>query len=211
MLFFKRTFPVIIVFLTGVFFTAQYYIPHPLSELTLTEVVVWDRIIAGLAFVLGIASLCHVHWVRIRRKVPGWGYSLVVYLSMIATVIAGLWAGGEEKGTLFGWIYNNVFVPLNSTMFSILAFFIASAAYRAFRARTREATVLLVAAALVMFGRAPFGEYLISGVGILSDWVMNVLNTAAKRAILIGISLGVVATSIKIIVGIERAYLGGRE
>ncbi|MFN3476417.1 MAG: hypothetical protein ACK4Z6_02535, partial [Candidatus Methylomirabilales bacterium] len=99
----------------------------------------------------------------------------------------------------------------NSTMFSILAFFIASAAYRAFRARTREATVLLVAAALVMFGRAPFGEYLISGVGILSDWVMNVLNTAAKRAILIGISLGVIATSIKIITGLERAYLGGRE
>ena len=211
MLFFKRTFPVIIAFLMGVAFAAQYYIPHPLSEGMLTEVVVWDRIIAGLAFALGVASLCHLHYVRVRRKVPGWGYSLVLYLAMIATVIAGLWASGEEKGTLFGWIYNNVFVPLNSTMFSILAFFIASAAYRAFRARTREATVLLVAAALVMFGRAPFGEYLIPGVGILSDWIMNVLNTAAKRAILIGISLGVIATSIKIIVGIERAYLGGRE
>ena len=34
-------------------------------------------------------------------------------------------------------------------------------------------------------------------------------NTAAQRGILIGISLGGIATSIKIIFGIERAYLGG--
>ncbi len=121
----------------------------------------------------------------------------------------GLWSGGQGEGTAFGWLYTYALVPLQATMFSLLAFFVASAAYRAFRARSPQATVLLLAAVLVMLGRVPLGEYLITGVGQVSDWIMNVPNTAAQRAILIGISLGGIATSIKIICGIERAYLGG--
>ncbi len=77
------------------------------------------------------------------------------------------------------------------------------------KARRSGSCSSLLAASLVMFGRVPLGEYLIPGAGYVSDWVMNVLNTAARRGIIIGISLGGIATSIKIIFGIERAYLGG--
>lgn len=211
LLFMKRQLPLIITFITGVFFILQYYIPHPISEKALTGVSEWLRIISGFAMILGIASLSHLHFQRIRRSVPGWGYSLVVYISMIATVIVGIMVEGKEEGTSFGWIYTYMLVPLGGTMFSILAFFVASAAYRAFRAKTVEATVLLVAAIIVMFGRVPLGEYLVFFAGDISGWILNVLNTAARRAILIGISLGVIATSLKIIFGIERTYLGGKE
>ncbi len=211
MLFAKRTLPILITFVTGVIFAAQYYIPHPFSESLLTEASVWVRIIGGIAVILGVVSLCHVHYVKIRRQAAGWGYSLVVYVAMVTTLVAGLVAGGEEKATLFGWIYSNIFISLNATIFSLLAFFMASAAYRSFRARSAEAAVLLAAAIIVMFGRAPLGEYLITGAGLAADWLMNVLNTAARRAILIGVSLGALAISIKIIVGIERTYLGGGE
>jgi hypothetical protein len=177
----------------------------------LSEVVVWNQIIAGFAAILGVTSLLHVHYSKIRRKEAGWGYSIVLYLSMLVTLVVGLWSGGESENSAFGWLYSYILVALQSTMFSILAFFVASAAYRAFRARSLEATVLLAAAVFVMFGRVPLGEYLVSGVGQVSDWIMSVPNTAARRGIIIGISLGGIATSIKIIFGIERAYLGGRE
>jgi hypothetical protein len=94
-------------------------------------------------------------------------------------------------------------------MFAILAFFIASAAYRSFRARSREAAVLLIAAVIVMMGRVPLGEYLLPLSGDLSQWILNVLNASVRRAILIGVSLGTVALSIKIIFSMERSYLGG--
>ena len=211
MIFWKRSLPVLITFVLGVTFALQYYVPHPASEALLSEISVWNQIIAGFAAILGVTSLLHVHYVKIRRREAGWGYSAVLYLSMVIILVAGFWSGGESEGTAFGWLYLYVLVALSSTMFSILAFFVASAAYRAFRARSLEATVLLVAAVFVMFGRVPLGEYLVSGVGQVSDWIMSVPNTAARRGIIIGISLGGIATSIKIIFGIERAYLGGGE
>jgi hypothetical protein len=207
--FWKRTLPVVITFLLGVTFALQYYVPHPASEKLLSEVSVWNQIIAGFAILLGVASLLQTHTNKIRRKEPGWGYSAVMYLSMFSMLGVGLWSGGKGEGTAFGWLYNYTLVPLQATMFSLLAFFVASAAYRAFRARSLQATVLLLAAILVMFGRVPLGEHLISGIGQVSDWIMSVPNTAAQRGILIGVSLGGIATSIKIICGIERTYLGG--
>jgi hypothetical protein len=163
--------------------------------------------------VLGVTSLFHQHAVKIKRQEAGWGYSLVLYAGMLGTIAVGLWTNGKESidgaMTAFGWVYNYMMVPLQGTMFAILAFFIASAAYRSFRAKSREAAVLLVAAVIVMMGRVPLGEYLIPLSGDVSSWILNVLNASVRRAILIGVSLGAVALSFKIIFGVERSYLGG--
>ncbi|MBI3248132.1 MAG: hypothetical protein HYZ50_16630 [Deltaproteobacteria bacterium] len=212
MIFWKRSLPLAITFVTGVLFAAQYYVPHPASEALLSEASVWSQIIAGFAILLGVGSLLHTHYLKIKRAEAGWGYSAIMFLSMFVMLGAGIWSGGKTEGTSFGWLYNYVMVALQGTMFSLLAFFVASASYRAFRARTPEATVLLLAAILVMSGRVPLGEYLIPWIGRVSDWIMSVPNTAAQRGILIGVSLGGIAMSIKIICGIERSYLGeGKE
>ena len=213
MIFLRRQLPLLITMVTGLLFAGQYYVPHPASEQLLTSVTKWLQIIGGFALVLGITSLFQLHAAKIRRQEAGWGYSLVLYAGIVVTVLVGLWNGGKETidgaMTSFGWIYSYTLVPLQGTMFAILAFFIASAAYRSFRARSREAAVLLVAAMIVMMGRVPLGEYILPISGDLSGWILNVLNAAVRRAILIGVSLGAVALSLKIIFGVERSYLGG--
>jgi len=104
-------------------------------------------------------------------------------------------------------------------MFSLLAFFVASASYRAFRAKTREATILLVTAFIILVGRTPLGSYLnltfwlpegwqFLHIPTLSGWIMSVPNLAGQRAIMIGIALGIISMSLKLILGIERSYLG---
>jgi len=212
-IFLKRQLPLIITFVMGVAFTLQYYIPHPISEEAITNVSKWMQIISGFALFLGLASLFHVHAVKIKRQVPGWGYSLVLYAGMLGTIAVGFWSHGETRvagaQTSFGWLYDYTMVPLQGTMFSILAFFIASAAYRAFRARSREASVLLASAVIVMMGRVPLGQFLVPWTWDVTQCLLNVLNSAVRRAILIGVSMGAVALSLKIILGIERSYLGG--
>jgi len=213
MIFLRRQVPLFITLIMGLVFAAQYYVPHPASEQLQTLATKWLQIIGGFALVLGVTSLFHLHAVKIRRKEAGWGYSVVLYAGLLGTIAVGLVANGKESvdgaATAFGWVYNFMMVPLQGTMFAILAFFIASAAYRSFRARSREAAVLLIAAVIVMMGRVPLGEYLIPLSGDASQWILNVLNASVRRAILIGVSLGAVALSLKIIFGVERSYLGG--
>lgn len=213
MILLRRQLPLLITLVMGLVMAAQYYVPHPASEELLTSVTKWLQIIGGFALVLGVTSLFHVHAVKIRRREAGWGYSIVLYVGMLGTIAVGLWANGKESidgvMTAFGWVYSYMMVPLQGTMFAILAFFIASAAYRSFRARSREAAVLLAAAVIVMMGRVPLGEYILPLSGDVSQWILNVLNASVRRAILIGVSLGAIALSFKIIFGVERSYLGG--
>lgn len=213
--FLKRTIPIAIAFITGIIMTGQYYVPHKASQELLEVATRWDRIIAGFAVFIGAYSLLHLHWSKIKQRVAGWGYSVFVFIGALITVVFGLYNGGEffwhdkQEGTMFDWVYYYIQVPAGATIFSILAFFIASAAYRTFRARTWESTVLLATAIIVMIGRVPIGALISQHIPVAADWIMAVPNLAAKRGILLGVSLGAIATSLKIIFGIERAYLGG--
>jgi hypothetical protein len=205
----------VIAFVMGILMAFQYYVPHEASQNLLKIVTRWGMIISGFAMFIGAYSLFHMHWNRIKQKVSGWGYSIFVFFGAGITIIFGLYNGGKffwndkQTGTMFDWIFDYVQVPAGATIFSILAFFMASAAYRTFRARNTEATILLISAIIVMLGRVPIGTMISQYIPIAADWIMSVPNLAAKRAILIGVSIGVIATSIKIIFGIERAYLGG--
>lgn len=115
------------------------------------------------------------------------------------------------EGTWFQWGYDYIQVPCGATIFSILAFFMASAAFRTFRARNAEAGLLLAAAIIVMVGRVPVGALISDWLPLVSDWIMEHPNLAAKRGILLGISLGIISQSLRILFGIERSYLGGSE
>jgi len=116
--------------------------------------------------------------------------------------------GLEETSPLF-WLFLNMTSPFMATMFSLIGFFIASAAFRAFRARSLEATLLLITALIIMLGQTPLGGMIWSGIPDIMVWIFNVPSMAARRAISFGITMGTIAFSLRIILGIERAYLGG--
>ena len=209
----RREIPLIIVFLFGLFMIVQFFIPHRSFAYFYQEFNNWTIIIGIFTMVIGIGSLISVHAGKIKHRKSGWGYSVVTIAALIGMSVIGLIGGMENE--LFLNLYRYGLSPVTATMFSLLAFFIASAAYRAFRARTVIATLLLVSAVIVMLGRVPIGELM---TGWLPRWlqlqnIANFLleapNVAAKRAIYIGVGLGVAAVSLKIILGIERTWLGG--
>lgn len=215
----RREIPMFITAVVGVVFVIQYFIPHwPFNQMN-AWFSDWFSIIAACAIWLGALNLMKISANKVYKKKSDWGYSAVIIACFLITVIIGL-TGGESFrafGTGFDWIYRFVYIPLSSTMFALLAFFVASASYRAFRARNFEATLLLVAAFLVMIGRVPIGDAIAGVIFIpeaimpskIATWIMNVFNAAGQRAIMIGIALGIVSTSLRVILGIERAHLGG--
>lgn len=123
---------------------------------------------------------------------------------------------------LFTYLFRGLYVNLEATMFSILAFYIASAAYRAFRIRNAEAGLMMVTAIILMAGQVPLGMALtnwidpagpMSGLRIenFSYWVLNVINGSVQRAIDFGLGLGALAMSLRIWLSLERGTYFGQE
>ena len=199
--------PLIVTFLTGVFLVAVFFIPHYQAQQAQSVILDWANVVYAFALILGSITLWLGHQKRVATRAPRWGYSLITLGALAFVTVAGV-VQGVEEGTLVNRYYNIVNYHLVSTMFALLAFFIASAAFRAFRARNTEATLLLVTAIVMMVGRVSIGEYVWTGFPALTEWLLDVPNLAAKRGIAIGIGLGAISTALKIILGIDRSYLG---
>ncbi len=209
----RRTVPLVITFAVGLFMIGEFFIPHWAYREVTAELLIWGLILAAAAYLLGLLNLVQINLPKVLRREPEWGYKAVMLVALAATLVIGF-VNGEaryDEGTAYKWVYDYVMTPLNATMFSLLAFYIASAAFRAFRARNLEAALLLGAAVIVMIGRVPAGENLpLIGEYMpkIVNWIMDVPNTAARRAIFIGSALGAVATALRVILGLERSHLG---
>jgi hypothetical protein len=202
--------PLVITFVAGLAMILQFFIPHrPFGELG-SHLQDWFFIVASAAIFLGALNLMHVHIRKIRLKLRNWKYSPVTLIGFLVMFITGV-IFGVTDGLPFEYMFSNMVVPMGATMFSLLAFFVASAAFRAFRASNWRATLLLVSAFIVMLGRVPIGDMIWDRIPAISEWVMQIPNTAGQRAVMIGAAMGVVATSLRMIFGIERSYLGGTD
>jgi len=226
--------PIFIAFFAGIIPVLSLYIPKRfLSGDTgmSPRLDQWLIIVAGFALLLGIVNVLQTNLRKISRREKGWPFSIVLLLGLVVTggfgvygAISGQGIGFRPDGsaTPFKYMADTFFQPLQSTIFALLAFFMASAAFRAFRARNTEATILLIAAGLVMLGRVPILEFLAApfaplqpaaaaasaGFGKLTEWIMNTPNGAAQSGIIIGAALGAASMAIRVILGIERGYLG---
>lgn len=276
----RKTLPLMITFLMGIFAVVLYFIqaePFPTIETHMTR---WLMIISAFSIILGVASLIKVNVLKIQKGHRDAMFSAVLLMAFLSTAFFGIMGGvthqdvfrmnteitaekvmlydqdGKEVGELaladalarakaegvnlvenrpnanppvcrldkdYKPAWNDVFKnkcyfiftfmikPMQSTMFSLLAFFVASAAFRAFRVKNFEATVLLVAAFLVMLGRVPVGAAIWPGFTEISRWIMENINMPGSRAITFGTAIGMIAVSLKIILGIERGYMGGSD
>ncbi len=230
----KRTVPLLITAFGGFVLIVAYFIPA--TQGWGETVAIWFDVLASIAFILGGGNLLKIHLKKVSDKQSGWGFSAVTVSAFVITLFVGLtkmgvnpstnfpdyvWSGSyREMGSPFWWLYEYAFKPLTATMFAMLAFYVASAAFRAFRAKNVEAILLLGTAFIILLGRTFAGVFLtswlpesLSGLRIenLTVTIMQVFNTAGNRAIMIGIALGIASTSLKVLLGVDRSYLGGGE
>lgn len=216
----KREIPLVITFIAGLVMIVQFY-TVPLTWLgdLFND---FFNIIVTCGYVLGATSLILSNGHKIQRQAPGWGYNAVLLISLLVTLFFGLFIYPEgglptDAGTVFDWIFKYLYTPMSAATYSLLAFYITSASYRAFRARSLETTLLLLTAFLVILFRVPLGEAIWQGIPLLGQipigdlierWIMNTFNAAGQRAIMLGASVGLISVSLKILLGIERSYIG---
>ena len=174
----------------------------------------WMVLVATCALFLGMISLSLLHSKKIQRKSKGWEFSVLTIISLIVMMLAGLpisEIGLGDQNPVFDFLFKNVLTPLGATMYSIIAFFITSAAYRSFRARSIEATIVLLSGILMICSNAPLLSVAWPPFIDIGDWIFSIPNMATMRAVIIGAALGAIALAMRVLLGIERGYLRGGE
>jgi len=233
----RRVLIVAVTFLGGLLFTLEYFWPtHLVKGRQVNFLTDWIEpatialsIIGAFTVGLGVHSLTQVHGRLLLRRRPGWHNSLAFFISMVAMFVLVLWdfsakAKPSAAGVLpfhnavYEILFNGIYQPLIAATFSLLAFYIASAAYRAFRIRSAEAALMMAAAFIVMLAQVPLGAWLTHGIpqagplgylGFfrlerLGDWIMKSWNSPAQRGITFGVAVGALAMSLRIWLSLER-------
>ncbi|MBN1933212.1 MAG: hypothetical protein JW934_01035 [Anaerolineae bacterium] len=215
----KRLYPILLTVITlstGIIVLLSFFSDDPGLQAFRGVLVEWTVIVAAFAILMGVLNVLRVHAQRIRER-QGAFYSLIALLGFLLVFVPGILSvpqSSSEAAVLFGpqgtivtFVYRYIQRPLQSTLFSLMAFFVATAAWRAFRIRSAASLVMFIAAVFVLLGSI----YLDVGdawkdIVKTKDWILAVPTTAGARGILLGIVLGTVVTGIRFLLGIEHPY-----
>lgn len=205
---FKRMLPVAVAIAVGLFVLISVFVDNRFLDDMSTYFIDTAVIIAAFAFFLGLFNVLRVHARKIRERQPGSLYSFVLIGAMLIVLTLGLPAIPDQPSgpsqPIVQWIFENVQAPIQASLSALLAFFTITASYRLLRIRNAESAVMLIVALLVLAGQVTMG--LVPVLPDLKDWILAVPATAGVRGILLGVALGTLLTSIRLLAGVERPY-----
>lgn len=204
----KRMLPTAVAIAVGLFVLSSVFTSNPLLDSIGAYFVDTAVIIAAFALFLGLFNVLRVHTKKIRERQPESLYSFVLIVALLIILLAGLISPpGEPAGPsqpAARWIFDSIQAPIQASLSALLAFFTITAAYRLLRLRNAESAVMLITALLVLAGQATVG--LAPILPDLKDWILAVPAMAGVRGILLGVALGTLLTSIRLLLGVERPY-----
>ncbi|MCS7301122.1 MAG: hypothetical protein NZ556_06160 [Fimbriimonadales bacterium] len=236
----------VVTFIAGLFFAAEFFLPvDETGKNILTDP--FQRlqgslqVITALSLGLGTYGLVRLHLRNAVQRRAQWGYSIVLLIAFVTMAFFSIWNTLAEKELLgvqrtplleraFTLLFDYTLIQLDATMFSLIAFYIFSAAYRAFRIRSVEASILMFTAMIVMIGIVPLGKLISDTVGLpttmteemrtnpfmletilyslrlpeIANWILNALNAPVQRAIEFGVGIGALAMAIRLWLSLER-------
>lgn len=187
---------------------ATYWFFEPLVQGLAVKGFVTDLVIAIVA-VVGLIAIAQLLMTHVRRlATPHRNGALTVLTAFTVTTVVGLFSG--PTGASFTWIFDYIYAPLEASLLALVAFALVNAALQRMRARSAEAAIVIATAVIVMLGRAPTTSATGTIFAPVADWLTQVPNVAGQRVLLIGAGLAALSTLVKLLLGLERDYLGER-
>lgn len=204
----KRTLPAAIAIPIGILVLVSIFTPYPLLDALGLYFVNVATIVAAFALFLGVGNLMRIHARKLRGRPSDRLYSLALLVVLILVLVFGLLpvpgAGSGPSQPMVQWLFAHVQMPIQASLSALLVFFLVTAAYRLLSSRNTESAVMLIVVLLLLLGQAAVG--LFPPLSAVRDWIVSVPALAGIRGILLGVSLGVILTGIRLLMGVERPY-----
>ncbi len=200
----RQLIPVALAIGVGAVVLLGQFISNTTLNGIVTALIAWGAIVAACALLLGLANLIVFHTKRVLKRDAQTPFSILILASALVVFLIVLPSGGASPASV--WVMRYMYQPLEASFLALLVFFIATAVYRALRVRTWEMGLFALSAVIVLLGSAPFMQVLSPLFPAAREWVVNVPALAGGRGILLGVALGIMATGLRLLTGIDRPY-----
>jgi hypothetical protein len=193
------TIPALLTFVTGLTtFVGLLLIPS-IAPLLLR----WGMVIGSFALLAGIINLMRVHLNRATKERNL--YSLILVLAMWGVFLIGALDSIANSPITLSQIFQYVIAPLEAAFAALLAFVLLIAGGRLFRQKTVWSLLFMFAAVFTLISTLPFtflGSTLANARVLFEATVV----TAGVRGLLLGVAIGTVLVSIRLLFGVDQPY-----
>ena len=213
----KRLIATLIAGVAGLIVLLDFAGPVATIDMLARLLVNWAALVAALALLVGLLSVVGSHIMRVVRRRPDWGYSVVLLLAMLAVIVSGTLVGLVPGGYVLlppslveqpvRDLFRAFYQPLAASFLALLAFFGLSAALRALRRRTADAMAIVVVAVVVL-ALAALPQ--LAALPLLGDgvrWLSDYVALAGARGLLLGAALGALVAGVRVLLGFDQPYL----
>jgi hypothetical protein len=200
---------VAIAIAAGILVLLGYFIDLPFIMEIRSNLLHWAVVLAAAAVFMGLLNLGLVHWEKINSQAGDWGYSAILILSLVFTLVLGLILGPDHSWMVLAFTY--IQLPVEISLMAIMAVVLVMAGYRLIRQRRDLLSMVFMGTALiVLLGTLPWvvegDSFIVRSLGVVRAWLTQVWAVAGARGILIGVALGAAATGLRVLIGADRPY-----
>ncbi len=203
----KRGLPIFLAVFIGLLTLVGLVLPLPqLNTLLLS----WTAFLLSVALLVGVLNLFFVHTRRLLRQRNL--YSGILMGSMLAvfglavTDALSITSGGVNT------VFNQIQFPLEAALASLMSFFLLMSGFQLLKRQRNGWSWLFILTAIllltinILVSLALIPEPIRQIGNQISRLLHDVVATAGMRGLLIGIALGTVMLSIRLLLGMERPY-----
>ena len=197
---------IILIGISFLIVTLSYFFEIPTLAAFSQELVLMVSVLNAMSILLAIYAQTRRSLILVQQRNHGWTYQ--AYLLVTIYLMAGVGFVFGQQSDSFMWFQLAILNPTGSVIYSSLAFYMASAAARAFRARSAQAALLLIAGCFVLLGQAPITGVYFPILGTMREYLTGTFSLAAARIFAISVTVGATVLGVRILTGNESEAIG---
>ncbi len=171
---------------------------HPL----VTNLYTWFVLLSAFGILLGLINVFYLHMQRIAGGQPEWELSLLLVATGLATFVAGLLQTTGVTSPIVEWIFDALLAPGAATLYAVVIFFMAAAAYRYLRLTAPGGAWMLAGTLLMLVVQMPASaNFLPTFMGESMDWLLQAPVMATFRGALLGSALALLLVGVRYLLG----------
>lgn len=196
---------VVITITTGLVILSGYFLDVPILVNLRGTFLNWAVILTAVALLVGIANLLSVHGRKILNHQPGSINSyFLIGAALFILIVVGFFG---PTAPVSMWVFNFIQVPVESSIMALLAVTLTVGMIRMVNRRVNQFSLIFIVTVVILLGGAiSFSGFKIPGLIETRSWISQVPAVGGMRGILLGVALGILATGVRVLMGVDRPY-----